>query len=80
MTPLSALGGVEPNGHRAIIHERNPHLGTEPAAAYGDAMLSDLRLEVLLEALPILGRGRGGKARPVTAGLGRQGKLAHDHG
>ena len=50
MTPFSALGGVQPNGHWAIIHERNLHLGTETAAAYGDAMLSDLRLEVLVEA------------------------------
>ena len=43
-------------------------------------MLSDLRLEMLVKALPILGRSRGGKAGPVAAGLGAQGKLAHDQG
>src|SRR5690606_21019211 len=70
--------GIEPDRHRPVIDQRDLHVGAEDAVGDRHALRGDSGRKMLVEALALVGRGRGGEARPVAFGLRGERELADD--
>src|SRR5690606_37260042 len=71
---------IEPDRHRAVIDQRNLHVGGEDAVGDRNAVAAKGFGKMLVEALAFVGRGGGGEAGAVALRLGGERELADDEG
>src|SRR5690606_2392894 len=73
---------LDPQRHRTVVDEVDVHHGAEDAGGDGPAEgLRELRGEVAVEPLGLLGRGGVGEGGPrALADLAEEGELADDEG